>query len=244
MRLYFLRHGESVNNALEGAPDYLSARDSEPDLTDYGRKQAERTAEFIAGKLGNGEITPPESAHNPYSGAGFGITHIYSSPHLRALRTAAPTADSLALPVTVYEDIHEAGGVFEYDAHREVFVGASGLSKRHALSLYETIEYPNHLPDDGWWGARPMEDEHSRMARAARVREYVLANHEAQDHVLFVSHCHFYVYFMCEVLGIPYREGLWFTLNNCALTRITFDHRGVRVDYQNRQDYLYPSLLG
>lgn len=244
MRLYFLRHGESVNNALEGTPDYLSVRDSEPDLTEYGQKQANRAAEFLSGRLHAGETPPPETAHNPYSGDGFGITHIYSSPHLRALRTAAPTADSLGLPVTVYEDIHEAGGVFEYDAHREVFVGASGLSKRHALSLYEAIEYPHHLPDDGWWGERPMETEHSRTARAARVLEYIANTHGPDDRVLLVSHCHFYVYLMCEILGMSYREGLWLTLNNCALSRIVFDHRGVRLDYHNRQDYLYPSYLG
>ncbi len=241
MILYFLRHGESQNNILDSSGDRNATRKSEPDLTDHGVKQAERTAELFSHSQAGGR---PDHEYNPYRGNAFDITHIYASPHLRALRTAAPVAQRLDLPVHVYEDIHEAGGVVEHDRAAGVYRGAPGLSRQEADRVYDRLLFPDHLSENGWWNGRPLETEDARVSRARRVRERMLEAHEPDDRVLLVSHTHFHVYFICSVLGLPYRDGYWITLNNCALTRIGFDRRGVRIDYINRQDHLIPDLLG
>ncbi len=244
MRLYFLRHGQSGNNALEGTNGYLNDRVSEPDLTDLGLMQADRTAQFIAGTPSNAAATaPPAVPENPYGDDGFDITHIYSSPHLRALRTAAPVADALGLSIDVHEAIHEAGGVFRFDKTRGVLTGDSGLSRAKALEVHSGIRYPEVLSAQGWWDYRPFETEEERLVRAGGVVEFFARKHDRDDRILIVSHCHFYVYFCCALLGLPYRDGYWFTLNNCAISRFGFGREGIQVEYLNRQEHLAPDLL-
>ena len=241
MILYFLRHGESQNNLIDSSGDADAARSSEPDLTDHGRRQAERTAELFSRSQSTDR---PEHEYNPYRGNSVGVSHIYASPHLRALRTATPPARRLGMPIHVYEDIHEAGGVLDHDRDAGVYRGAKGLPRAEAEKVYERLVYPEHLSETGWWNGRPLESEDARVLRAGRVRKALLEAHEPDDRVLLVSHTHFHVYFLCSILGLPYRDGYWITLNNCALTRINFDRRGVRIEYINRQDHLLPDLLG
>lgn len=266
MYLYFMRHGESRNNELEGSSAYFHSRYSEPDLSALGQRQAIRAAQFIAGELqltvgGTGaaaaratgagaeeneatSMVDLEQPNNPYVGDGLtGVTHLYASPHLRAIRTAAESAKALHLPIRILEDIHEAGGVVHFDPQTSSFIGDRGCTREEALDIYQDIHYPDHLDEGGWWNRRPHEREDARMARAHRAFEYFMRNHAPEDRVLVVSHCHFYVYFCCAVLGMRYRDGYWLTLNNCALTRFVFDRRGVRLDYHNRQDYLAPDCL-
>ncbi len=244
MQLYFLRHGQSGNNALEGTSGYLTHRLSEPDLTDFGAAQADRTAQLIAGTPSTADATVSQAVpENPYCGDRFDFTHIYSSPHLRALRTAAPIADALGLSIDVCEGIHEAGGVFRFDEARGVLTGDSGLSRAQALEIHNGIRYPETLPTQGWWDFRPFETEEERVVRAARVVEFFARKHAREDRILIVSHCHFYVYFCCALLGLPYRDGYWFTLNNCAISRFGFGREGIQVEYLNRQEHLAPDLF-
>ncbi|MFP4643125.1 MAG: histidine phosphatase family protein [Spirochaetales bacterium] len=241
MILYYLRHGESQNNVLDSAEDWTTARSSEPDLTEHGVKQAERTAQLFSRAAATDR---PVENYNPYRDEAFAITHIYSSPHLRAIRTAAPIAAQLRMAVNVYEDIHEAGGTVDHDREAGVYRGASGVSRAEANSVCDRLVFPDHLAEAGWWNGRAPETEEQRVLRAKRVRKELLEAHGPDDRVLLVSHTHFHVYFICSILGLPYRDGYWITLNNCALTRISFDRRGVRIEYLNRQDHLLPDLLG
>ena len=148
------------------------------------------------------------------------------------------------MPVHVYEDIHEAGGVVDHDREAGVYRGAKGISRDKANGVCKRLIFPGHLPEEGWWNQRPLETEEARLRRAQRVRNDLLKAHGPDDRVLLVSHTHFHVYFVCSILGLPYREGYWITLNNCALTRINFGRRGVRLEYVNRQEHLLPDLLG
>ena len=85
---YFLRHGETESNArgiIGGSLDV--------DLTPLGREQAVRAAAALS------------SSH---------ITHVYSSPLKRALRTATPIGEALHLPVSVVDELAERNwGVLE-----------------------------------------------------------------------------------------------------------------------------------
>ena len=64
MRFYFIRHGQSENNALWDQTGSNSGRNYDPELTAIGREQAERLARFIsnadAAAHADGKIRPPK----------------------------------------------------------------------------------------------------------------------------------------------------------------------------------------
>ena len=74
MKLYFVRHGESVANLLR---EFSNSGVKHP-LTERGVEQARRLAQQLAGILFEG---------------------IYSSPVLRAQQTAQIVADQVQVPV-------------------------------------------------------------------------------------------------------------------------------------------------
>ena len=81
MRMILVRHGESVGNfenRLQGQEDY--------NLTDLGKKQAERTAERL---------------HD------LGVTMVYSSHLLRAHNTALTIAARIGVAPMIVEDVSE-----------------------------------------------------------------------------------------------------------------------------------------
>ena len=50
MQLYFIRHGQSTNNALWDSTSEEKVRVEDPELTDIGKKQAQHLAEYIQRK--------------------------------------------------------------------------------------------------------------------------------------------------------------------------------------------------
>ena len=77
MRLYFIRHGQSLNNAL-----YEEGREQErvydPHLTDIGQEQAQLVARYLA----DGIDMPGKLRE------AFQLTHLYCSAMTRAMQTA------------------------------------------------------------------------------------------------------------------------------------------------------------
>jgi len=72
MELYFIRHGQSENNALYGEQDYdLGSRRSDPRLTDIGFQQAALAADFFA----RGAAKAPISRKGFQNRAEHGLTH-------------------------------------------------------------------------------------------------------------------------------------------------------------------------
>src|SRR5512136_2404131 len=103
MRIYFARHGESLANLLHE----ISNRGLRHGLTPKGRRQAVALADRL------------RDQH---------ITHIYSSPLLRAIETTVLVANRLGLD---YEVV---------DALREYDCGiAEGRSDAGAWQLYRTL---------------------------------------------------------------------------------------------------------
>jgi broad specificity phosphatase PhoE len=84
VRVYFLRHGESLSNA---APETLALPEAEGDqLSERGELQAKAAAEQIAG---------------------LGISRIVCSPLRRAQQTAVPLAELTGLQPETWDWIHE-----------------------------------------------------------------------------------------------------------------------------------------
>lgn len=93
MRAFFVRHGQSEQNAtnlrsrlnIETFRAMLEASYDSP-LTILGRQQAQATAEQL--------ITE-------------GITHLYASPFLRAQQTASIISDIVEIPIITIPTLHE-----------------------------------------------------------------------------------------------------------------------------------------
>ncbi len=81
---YLVRHGETANNRAR--PSRLQGRRTDPDLSDEGRQQAVETGQLLADKP---------------------VVAVYSSPLLRARRTARAIARSHDVAVDIVDDLIE-----------------------------------------------------------------------------------------------------------------------------------------
>ena len=244
MQLYFIRHGQSANNAGWGNPDYKESPD--PALTEIGIKQAQRTAEYLES---NQEVTKPEHWNNQNQ-HGFGITRIYASLMERAVHTASYAASRLKVPFEAW-DIHESGGIFGRDGDMKL-QGLPGQPRSFFESNFPTFNLPNSLYEDGWWN-RPFETEEECQTRAEHVWADLMTRHsdkkgQPEQHIAFVSHGGFFMHLMCAILDLPWKNasnGLesWFLLNNCSISRIDVNDEHVTVCYLNRTDHLPGHLI-
>ncbi|HEY3341640.1 MAG TPA: histidine phosphatase family protein, partial [Anaerolineae bacterium] len=95
MQLYFIRHGQSANNALWNATGESGGRSYDPELTEIGCSQANLVAQFL--RQGDPALT--SRGTDPQNLTGFGITHLYCSLMVRAASTGHAIADALDLPL-------------------------------------------------------------------------------------------------------------------------------------------------
>lgn len=266
MQLYFVRHGESFNNQLEGHADYYERRKTDPELTARGREQGTRAGMLLAGEPEKHEHARRHRLHrNPWNHEGFELTHVYSSLQRRAVETTQLIAEHVDVDPVAWPDIHECGGVVRYDAHEQRFRGARGASFDEVRAWLPHLRLEPMVGPavdrSGWWAERDLETRDESADRADRVYRALLEMHGGtDDRVLLVSHSMFYVFFMCRVLNLPFVSELWFTLNNGAITRIDIgdgdDYEPgidagwrrvpglpVRIAYTNRLDHLPVELV-
>lgn len=245
MELYFIRHGQSMNNANWDKQGYEESPD--PTLTEKGHQQASLLADFLKR---NQKITNDRdwNSQNRY---GFGLTHIYTSLMERAAWTAAPIARALDIPLIAWKEIHEEGGIYSRD-DKSNLSGLPGKPRSYFVENFSVLTLPEDLDERGWWN-RPFEAEEERQPRADRVFAELLARHRDQEprpehRVAFVSHGGFFMRLVCAILNLPWRQaslGLrsWFLLDNCSISR--FDIRGneITMAYINRTDHLPDHLI-
>ena len=93
MDIIFIRHAESINNKTWAEKRDETLRVPDPGLTNLGVSQAGALADWFPGFV-------------PHP------THLFSSPFMRALKTAAPLAEVLDMEVTVRSDLMERSGPF------------------------------------------------------------------------------------------------------------------------------------
>ena len=116
MRLYLIRHGQSVNNALY-EQGLERDRHFDPDLTEIGHEQARRVAQYLAESNDMpGRLSEP-----------FKLSHLYCSAMTRAMQTAQPIAAALNIQPEVWVDVHETGGLFLTDVAIIQRIDADGL---------------------------------------------------------------------------------------------------------------------
>ena len=252
MELYFIRHGQSVNNAHWDSPDYQESPD--PTLTENGHEQARLLAEFLK----KNQTITNDQAWNVQNRYGFGLTHIYTSLMERAAFTAAPIAQALDIPLIAWKEIHEEGGIYSRGdkrsspADKANVQGLPGRPRSFFMENFRTITLPDDLDETGWWN-RPYEADEERQPRADQVLAELLARHKDQkgrpEHrIAFVSHGGFFMRLVCAMLKLPWRQaahGLrsWFVLNNCSISRFDIFGEELSISYINRTDHLPDHLI-
>lgn len=245
MELYFIRHGQSQNNANSENPDYKESPD--PELTEIGYAQAQYLDDYFK----KNQSRDHQNGWNSQNQYGFGFTHLYSSLMVRAIGTALPTARSLGLPFAAWPEIHEEGGIFGRDGDIKL-VGLPGKTRSYFEQKFPEISLPQELDERGWWN-RPFESDELRQPRADRFLMDLLARHGDKDgqpeaRVALFSHGGFFVRLMSAMLKLPWRQGVndyrsWFLLNNGSISRFDIGKSEITVCYLNRTDHFPPDLI-
>jgi 2,3-bisphosphoglycerate-dependent phosphoglycerate mutase len=238
MRFYFIRHGQSVNNAIYDATGRSDGRSEDPVLTETGQRQARLLADFIRAKDAQASANEQKPKRDY-----FGFTHLYTSLVLRSVQTGTAVGDALKIPLIAWPEIHETGGIYLEDPDSGEYKGQPGKTRAFFQEHYPRLVLPESLTDEGWWN-RPYESEEERQLRAKNVLEILLGRHAGMDErVAIISHGGFYVQLMREIFGVM-GEKIWFFLNNTGITRIDFDLDGTAVlVYHNRTDHLPDRVL-
>jgi len=239
MQLYFIRHGQSENNALWMRTGSHIGRSEDHGLTEVGRQQSELLAQFLC------QADPNVAANGSdiQNVTGFGVTHLYTSLMVRAVGTGMIIAKALDLPLVAWEDLHEYGGIYLRDEQTDERVGLHGRNRAYFEAHYPNLVLPDFLGEEGWWN-RPFEAPELRLPRAQHVLRDLLERHgNTKDRVAVVSHGGFYNYFLAAILNMPGRESYRFVMNNAAISRIDFRDEHTWLVYLNRIDFLPKELI-
>jgi 2,3-bisphosphoglycerate-dependent phosphoglycerate mutase len=246
MELYFIRHGQSQNNARWGDPNYKESPD--PALTEIGIEQANLLAAYLEQKQ-NIQAHTGWDVHNRY---GFGLTHLYTSLMERAAHTAAPVARKLGIAFSAWPEIHESGGIFERAGDQRL-QGLPGKARAYFETHIPELTLPSALDGNGWWCNRPFETEEECQQRAQQVWAELLARHGDRaglppQRVALFSHGGFFMHLMCAMLNLPWKQAAlgmksWFLLSNASISRFDIRPNEVMISYLNRTDHLPDGLI-
>jgi 2,3-bisphosphoglycerate-dependent phosphoglycerate mutase len=215
-------------------------------LTEIGHQQAAAVAEHLAQQ----RLNSPVNQYNSDNRKGFGITHIYSSLMCRAVQTAHTIAEKLGLPIFGRTDLHEWGGIYEWDLEREDRVGLPGRERTYFEEYFPRLNLPTDFNDSGWWN-RPHEPHADVPARVRRVFRFLRSTHRnSDDRVLVVTHGGFLNYFLGHVLGLSPKQSQknldknkWLVTNNTAIARIDIKPEFTGIIYINRTLHLPDDLI-
>ena len=229
MHLYLIRHGQSTNNHLYATQATDRGRAFDPELTGLGRQQAQRLAEYLCSwrekkpdfSEKSGFSVPENQKPGFYS---VPLTHLYTSPMLRAVDTGLPVAEALGLPLTAWKELHEGGGLYLKDEETGEDVGQPGPDRATMAQRFPSLVWPPELGDGPWWNRPTGEPKEEYLPRARRVLNELLTRHppESSDSVAFFTHARFCNDFLAAVLGLGEPAPLWFHHCNTAITCIAF----------------------
>lgn len=204
MLLYLIRHGQSVRNVKPEGPH-------DCELTDLGREQARRVAEYLADK---------------------GVERLYTSPAIRALMTARPIAEKLGLRPKVWTELVEWGYLFEDPG----LTRSEFIRSYPEFELDDEI-----VDGRGWAEHITQESWSELYERTKRVRDVLLNRYGVGGpSVALVTHNHFAGFFIGALFGID-RPDEWdglFQHYNCGVTCIKFGNESPEIWYTNAHAHL------
>jgi 2,3-bisphosphoglycerate-dependent phosphoglycerate mutase len=240
MRIFFVRHGQSENNALWARTQSRHGRLSDPPLTELGRRQLVYTAQFLDYCL-TGDI----SAGNDPSCCAMesGVVYLFCSLMERSVQSGQIIAERLNLPLMAEPDIHENGGIYNHHPQTDEPIGQTGNTRAYYETHYPELVLPKEMNEQGWWN-RPFEKREDSIQRASRALQTLKDHHGASgDTIILISHGGFYNYFLSEILGVSRPEHIWFELFNGAITLIQYDEDSANIIYCNRYSFMPTDLV-
>jgi broad specificity phosphatase PhoE len=246
--LLIIRHAESTNNRIAEATAYeefVATRTYDPEITERGHEQAKALARHLA------ESTQREFARTqPVYPQGYGITRLVASPMIRTLLTATPVAHALGLPLEVWTDIFEQGGLFEGNPMEgRTLRSYPGSTRAEFESRFPGIVLPPEVTERGWWrgGYEEMDICAERAAGVALRLKRIAAAHPADapaETLAMVTHGTFINQLIHALLGLPDESTGYFFHANTGMTRVEFVPDGyLVVRFVNRTQHLPPELL-
>ncbi|MBA3533627.1 MAG: histidine phosphatase family protein [Ardenticatenales bacterium] len=184
MHLFIVRHGECLGQC---EPEHYNDPDSP--LSSLGEWQAQRVAERLASE---------------------NITHIVSSPLIRALTTASKRAEATTVrPIEVWHDVREGFSTTHQGLAREV------LQERFPLATF-----PDVITADGWMHGG--DSYESFCGRCHTMLQAFREHFGPKDRVVLVTHGGFANYLLHAILRIDSSTPRWFELENCAISHVRF----------------------
>lgn len=243
MKLFIIRHAQSVNNALPPEREILE-RVYDPPLTELGRRQAQLLAEHLAtGK--NPELSSWTSveATASHRRRGYNITKLYCSAMHRALQTAQPIGQALGLTPEVWLDIHEHGGIYLDDRENGGVIGYPGKTRSDILAEFPQYVLPETITDEGWWTGG-CEDWAGCHSRAIKVAAMLRAQAASEERIAIVSHGGFIDALLKTLLNQLPSPHVFYYKFNTAISRIDFRNDD-RIDfrYWNWVEHLPQELI-
>ncbi len=236
MLLFYIRHAQSVNNALYDTTGSYEKRNEDAPLSETGKKQLPYLAAFMQKEIDKVQADGQGGLRN------VPVT-LYCSLMERAVATASAVAAGCQLSLYGYKDLHEVGGVYLIDHASGEHIGMPGKGKAFLEEKYPLLRFPDDTREDGWWN-RAFEEEKERYGRAGRVLEALFTNHNQPDEVvIFVSHAEFFNYLIKRILSIPDAFPVWFELMNCAVTLFDFREDHIRIPFLNRHHFIPNELI-
>jgi 2,3-bisphosphoglycerate-dependent phosphoglycerate mutase len=244
MELYIIRHGQSANNVL----DDETLRTYDPPLTDLGKRQAERLAEYLTStrELGLSRGGGAVSSNGANEASSRGFTHLYCSAMHRALQTAAPVAQALGIQPEVWIDIHEQGGIYLDEAHGRV--GYPGKTRPEILGEFPDYRLPEAITERGWYNAeRGYEEMYMGAGRAIKVAMELrrrAAGDDKQARIAIVTHGTFIDLLLKAFLGLLPNRKFYFSHSNTAMSRLDFFENDLAIlRYTNRTEHLPSDMI-
>jgi broad specificity phosphatase PhoE len=242
MQLYIIRHAQSANNVLIDE----TQRTHDPILTEIGRQQAEILAQHLFDGPNHDPFMDPRTGYSePEQYTGIPITHLYCSAMHRSLQTASPVAQALGLPVEIWLELHEHGGI--YLETPEGITGYGGRTRREIVEEFPGFVLPETLTDDGWYDVRQGKETRAlSYGRAAQVavdlRKRAKAEPEAR--IALITHGTFIDSLLKALFNQLPATHMYYLHYNTAITRIDFrDDDRMLVRHVNRVDHLPPDLI-
>lgn len=240
MQIYFIRHAQSENNELYDRKGNPEDRSADPQITEIGQKQIDQLTRFFSMKNNRGLINGRKDYHNRN---GYFFTHLYSSPMIRAVKTGWPVSQLYQLPLRLWIDLHEGGGIFLESAEGDSPI-LSGQSSDYFLSNFPGVQLEEGISPSGWWN-KPFEPIEDRPLRALRVWNQLLRTHQPDDRIDLFSHGGFFNHLLSAIFQFLPENSAFFDLNNCGITRIDYqeNRNKTKILYVNKLDFMPDDLI-
>lgn len=203
LEIIFIRHGDTEGASCE------ERCHCDISLTDLGRRQAALLGERLA--------------HG-------GFDAVFSSPLVRAVQTAAATAQrqSEKPEIELMPELAEVGTT----------AGYAFCTQDYLKSYYDRLFFcPDSLGVDRAAGF-PSESEAESALRAKRCAEYFRERFTYGERIAVFSHGSFATLFLRAALGIE-ESGFIFSMNNTAVSKLKYTSDGrVRLSFHNDTSHL------